>query len=278
MTGPSVIWTFVFAILLIATASASAQCVFNGQQWVYRYPNGLWGQCPIHLQPRPLLPYQGAAPPILPYQAAPPPILPYRAASVVNSEKVYDATCFNIKTGGNFFSKTIRELVASREAQLIGSAICTYYTGEAGACKKSAEMGADIANKLSRHSGSDSWGVIQLRPGYEVCRAFWDVSDWSVSSEATFNATIGPEPGTNITSVNYYVSMKVGDGKRRWVDTKVILEQVPIGTRERHGCWANQTLAWSCKGSSCAAEAPGARVRLAGQPGNNLCINHGRNN
>jgi hypothetical protein len=264
------ILTVAFAALILGSLPAVAQCAFNGQQWVFQNQNGLWGPCPPHLIPR-----QMAPPPALPYPPLPqhgqpgPPQQP-RTARV---EKVYDATCFNIRNRGNFLSKTVRELVASEEAQLIGTAICMYYTGEYTACRRSAQMGADITNHLNRHAGSDYYGQIFPRPGYEVCRASWDAGDWSVTGDVTFYTQLGRG------SLNYAVSMKVGDDRGHWVDTKVILEQVPIGTADSSNCWPPATVPWSCKGTTCTTEMPGARINLSSRVRqSNLCINHGRNN
>ena len=207
---------------------------------------------------------QGEPPRMLPIPGSP----QARPATV---EKIYDATCFNIRNNGSFASKTVKELVASEEAQLIGTAICTYYSGQPTACRKTAKMGADIANRLNKHSGSDYYGQIFPRPGYEVCRAFWDEGDWSVTSDVTFYTQLGRG------SLNWVVSMKVGDARGHFVDTKVILEQVPIGMAEAAGCWSPATVPWSCKGATCTTETPGARVNLSQRLTRpSLCIDHGK--
>jgi hypothetical protein len=193
---------------------------------------------------------------------------------VVVDERVYEATCFNIRKKGGFVSKSLQELVASKEAEAIGIAICTYYSGQAPACLKTAIEGTKIVNKLTRAGGSDYWGTIHARPGYEVCRAFWDTRDWSVTSATTFNTTIVKEAGKH--SLGYYASLPVGRSRGDWIDTKVILEQVPIGTRANYDCWAAGRNPWICKGSGCSSEMPGARVSLPSGTGNGLCVKHGK--
>jgi hypothetical protein len=266
----SAIVCFVF-LSALETSGAQVQCVFDGQQWVFRYPNGSYGLCPSHMIPAPpmVAPYPGANPPtVAPYPGQSPTTTRPYPEQPQQAEKVYDATCFNIRNTGSFASKTVRELVSSEEAQLIGTAICTYYSGEPTACRKTAKMGADIANKLNKHDGSDYYGQIFPRPGYEVCRAFWDEGDWSVTGDVTFHTELGRG------SLNYMVSMKVGDRRGHFVDTKVILEQVPIGTAQSSNCWPPGTIPWTCKGSNCRVEMPGARVNLSTRVRNPaLCIN-----
>lgn len=253
----SIIFTLVAGV-----GSSLAQCIFNGQQYVYQYPNGMWGPCPV----RPILPNN------------PPPIMPYPDHEQHNSSfftsKVYDSTCFNVRTHGGFLSKTLRELVESREAKAIGTAICTYYSGQPAACVRVAEMGADISNNLTRHAGGESWGVIRARPGYEVCRVFWDEADWSVTGGSTFSAQLALDSVTMGIQVSFYTSMRVGTNRGNWIDTKVILEQVPKGTRDLNQCWPDLTHAWVCRGAACSTEQPGARVKLGRSVGNRLCIDH----
>lgn len=238
-----------FLSLLIATIAVfQTLCVAYGQQMEIRpYPPGLPPGTEIRPYPRA---EQRGSP----------------------SDKVYDASCFNIRTEGGFLSKTAREFIASEEAQLLGSAICTYYSGQPTACRRTAKMGADITNHLLRQAGSDYWGQIKPRPGYEVCRFAWDATDWSVTSDTTFNAQLVVDG--NMTHVmSYYVSMRVGGRRGNWIDTKVILEQVPIGTRHLHACW-QPTQAWLCKGENCSLEIPGARVALNSPP-SQQCVRHG---
>ncbi len=246
-------------------------CVWTGTGWARQWANGAWQPCPPPSGPPPLItqgpPPGGYPPPILPPLRTPP-----RPQHVASDERIYEATCFNIRTSGGFLSKTIRELVGSQEAQAVGIAICTYFSGQAVACQRTVNMGAGIVNKLNRHAGSDYSGIIRARPGYEICRAFWDTADWSVTSDTTFNTVITRTPQDN--GLGYYVSMKVGGKSGNWIDTKVILEQVPGGKVGQYNCWATDSHPWLCKGGSCSQELPGARVSLPSGPGHKLCINH----
>lgn len=212
-----------------------------------------------------------------PVKGYPQPFRPLSLKSI--DEALYDSTCFNMKTGGNFLSKTLREMVASEEAQAIGAAICTYYSGAPAACVKTAQEGANLVNSLTKHSGSDSWGIIRARPNYEICRAFFVENDWSVTSATTFNTTITRSGADN--GLSFYVSMPTGKNRRDWIDVKLIVEQVPVGKVSEAGCWPTGSNPWICKGSGCSALMEGAKVALPetiGSPPVQIpkCIEHGK--
>ncbi|MDF2994640.1 MAG: hypothetical protein K0R27_277 [Xanthobacteraceae bacterium] len=258
---------------------------------------GFGASLPAHSQYSPMpnpnppvvLPYRNA-PAVLPYGGQPPAAgggrvqydppdpaegnPPRQPNPSLGTAKVYDASCFNIRTNGGFLSKTIKELVVSQEAQLLGAAICTYYAGDWQTCRQTTKYGADVGNALIRHQGSDYWGMIKPRPGYDVCRIAWDEKDWSVTSDATFTARIAFDANLRAYVLHYYVSMKTGDRRGHFVDTKVILEQVPIGTRRMHGCWPHMYVGWSCKGTNCSQVAPKARASIGNYNGAPLCISH----
>jgi uncharacterized membrane protein len=185
-------------------------------------------------------------------------------------KKIFEATCVNVKSQGGFVSKTLQELVASREAESIGAAICSYYSGQPAACLRTAREGTRIVNRLTRAGGSDFYGEISAQPGYEICKASWHVEDWSVTERTTFATRLDPSPSG--VKLWYLVSLPVGRRVRDWVNVKVILEVVPVGTRERNGCWPAGAVPWHCKGQACSAEMPGTRVSMPVVTGHGVCI------
>lgn len=178
----------------------------------------------------------------------------------IRDERLTEANCFDIHNNDNFVSKTAKELMGSQEAQALGVAICTFYSGDAGTCLKGISAGAGIVNQLTAHDGSDYHGIFRAEVGYEICRAHFVSNDWSATGDATFNAGILRTSRDN--GLGWYGSLKVGDGQNHWFTTKVIIEQVPAGQVQRYSCPASGTLEWLCKGGDCSHLEAGAKVGL----------------
>jgi hypothetical protein len=183
-------------------------------------------------------------------------------------------SCFYINRAGNFFSKVGHEF-AGKEAQEIGIAVCTAYTEDAANCTKYVTSGASIVNALTRSAGSDRHGVIRATPGHTICRASFVSNDWSVTSATTFNATI--QRTRELNGLVWYVAMPDRGQTGDWIDTMIVLDEVPIGTEGKAGCWQltykdagtpldgetrTHVRAWECKGDSCLVLHPGAKISL----------------
>lgn len=173
----------------------------------------------------------------------------------------FQSVCFNIKSDGNFWSKSFNELVTSDEAKAVGKAICSYYSGNPGACSTGIEQGASVLKDVARtRKGSDNYGLISVAAGYEICRAAFVSNDWSVTGRTTFNTVVLRDANAN--GLGYYVSLPTGSSKRDWIDVQLVLEVVPAGTAAQQGCWATGSNPWICKGGNCSSLMDGAKIGL----------------
>lgn len=195
-----------------------------------------------------------------------------------HDERITVAGCMHKHRNGNFFEKTTRELMGSKEAQALGIAICTYYSGDLKDCADYIQQGAEIVNKLTRTEGSDTYGRFEAKSGYQICRAAFVSNDWSVTGATTFNASI--QRTQELNALGWLVSMPDRGATGDWITTMVVIEQVPIGQSAKYGCWPttyNQdskgTLlsgekftharAWECRGDSCSFLNAGAKIGIA---------------
>ncbi|CAN7281894.1 hypothetical protein [Neorhizobium tomejilense] len=175
----------------------------------------------------------------------------YRMTESGNAEAVVDRAvsekvCVNRTAAGSFLTKSLQELVESKEAKSIGIAICTYYSGQPVACKRTADEAARVSNEITRNEGSDTNGFFHAPAGYELCKAHLVMGDMSVTSETSYSGTIVRE--ADRSGLDYYISMPVGTGERHWINARYQLEFVIKGRAWQHNCWPHKTVAWSCKG------------------------------
>jgi hypothetical protein len=174
----------------------------------------------------------------------------------------FDSICFNIRTNGGFIQKTGKEFMTSEQAKLIGKAICSYYSGQPGACNTYVDWGSWlIKNDLrKKEGGGDYKGVITASDGYEVCRAAFVSNDWSVTSRTTFNTVMVNDAGRN--ALGWYVSLPTGSNKGDWIDVRIAIEEVPKGTTQQNGCWQPNMNPWVCKGDACSTLHPQAKIGI----------------
>jgi hypothetical protein len=110
--------------------------------------------------------------------------------AAAQAETRYQSVCFELHKSGSFFSKTIKEGLGSNEGKFVLKAICTYLTGNKPACSSSVDAAGEVYNRLTKHRGSDFYGMIAASPGYQVCRAFFVTSDWSATTDTDANMLI----------------------------------------------------------------------------------------
>jgi hypothetical protein len=143
--------------------------------------------------------------------------------AAAQAETRYQSVCFELHKSGSFFSKTIKEGLGSNEGKFVLKAICTYLTGNKPACSSSVDAAGEVYNRLTKHRGSDFYGMIAASPGYQVCRAFFVTSDWSATTDTDANMLIH----SSRDKLTWYAAIGGGGSKGRWVRYQLVFEETP---------------------------------------------------
>src|ERR1700720_166195 len=125
------------------------------------------------------------------------------SVSFVRAEELLVAHEFHVSEAGGFGAKTLKEM-GSPEFQAIVTAACAAYgvdcSSAAGAIRKAAEIGSPIVGQagsnvyitgnVTKHDGEEWAGTFRAPIGYEICGAWLDYGNMSITGESTFNTSI----------------------------------------------------------------------------------------
>ena len=146
-----------------------------------------------------------------------------------------------------------------KEAQDTGTAICTRLLSTSELCRNDSVVAQTTNELVLRQGEGDYYGVIRAEPGSHICRAFFVANDWAQSGDTTFTTTIIRDVWNN--GLGWYVSIPRGTDGADFVDLRVIIEQVPAGSREGVECWPTGSHPWQCRGADCEM-MPGAKFSI----------------
>ena len=105
-------------------------------------------------------------------------------------------------------------------------------------------------------------------PGYDVCRAFINWSNASMSGSSTLNASILNAHDNGDKNGPYYLALYIvvqkGDGMGHSAKADIAVEIVPSGRRAEFGCWESKSAPgvspWQCKGQNCTFHTDAQRT------------------
>ena len=182
-------------------------------------------------------------------------------------EPILMAHDFHITESGRFLNKTFKEM-ETPQFEGLAKAACQRFgincSREGREVRKGSQaissplmaIGGDhyITGRVTRHEGPEQewYGIFDPLNGYEVCNAYLDYDNMSITGMTTFNATIYRRSGPYPPGLAFYAVVRKDVSSLQWVDANLVIAYVPNGTTSRYNCVPDQTHVWECKGKDCS--------------------------
>src|SRR5262249_8111419 len=109
-----------------------------------------------------------------------------------------------------------------------------------------------ITGRVTGHpDGSEEWtGIFDALEGYEVCNAYLDYGNMSITGESTFNTTVY-RAGDSPPGLGFYAVVPKHKQTGQWIEAHLVIAYVPAGTSSNYACAAEKSHPWLCKGQNC---------------------------